>query len=46
MSKNENQPFLCTREGGLAIISINDAPWNKMTLAFMDELEILIPKLK
>jgi enoyl-CoA hydratase len=46
MSKNEIQPFLFTREGGLAIISINDAPWNKMTLAFMDELEILMPKLK
>jgi len=46
MSKSEIQPFLYTREGGLAIISINDAPWNKMTLAFMDELEILIPKLK
>lgn len=46
MSDKETQPFLYTREGGLAIISINDAPWNKMTLAFMDQLEILIPKLK
>ena len=46
MSKNEIRPFLYSREGGLAIISINDAPWNKMTLAFMDELEILMPKLK
>jgi enoyl-CoA hydratase/carnithine racemase len=46
MSKNEIKPFLYTREGGLAILSINDAPWNKMTLEFMDELETLIPKLK
>lgn len=46
MSTNEPQPFLFTREGGLAIISINDAPWNKMTLAFMDELEALMPTLK
>ncbi|WP_198147013.1 enoyl-CoA hydratase/isomerase family protein [Marinobacter psychrophilus] len=30
----------------MAIISINDAPWNKMTLELMDELETLIPKLK
>jgi len=29
MSENKIQPFLFTREGGLAIISINDAPWNK-----------------
>ncbi len=46
MSKNEIKPFLQSREGGLAIISINDAPWNKMTKAFMDQLEVLIPKLK
>lgn len=46
MSNNEKKPFLFTREGGLAIISINDAPWNKMTRAFMDELEVLVPKLK
>jgi len=43
---SETQPFLFTQEGGLAIISINDAPWNKMTLKFMDELETLIAKLK
>ena len=46
MNTNETKPFLHTQEGGLAIISINDAPWNKMTLEFMDQLEVLIPKLK
>lgn len=46
MSKSETQPFLFTREGALAIISINDAPWNKMTLKFMDDLEALIAELK
>lgn len=46
MNTNETKPFLLTQEGGLAIISINDAPWNKMTLEFMDQLEVLIPKLK
>lgn len=46
MNIHEIQPLLYSQQGGLAIISINDAPWNKMTRAFMDELEILIPKLK
>lgn len=43
---SETQPFLLTREGALAIISINDAPWNKMTRQFMDDLEVLIAELK
>jgi len=46
MDKSETQPFIFTQEGALAIISINDAPWNKMTLQFMDDLEELIAKIK
>ena len=46
MSNKNSRPFVYSQEGGLAIISINDAPWNKMSLAFMNELEIEIPKLK
>lgn len=38
--------LLFSREDGLAILSINDAPWNKMSLAFMDELEALMPTLR
>jgi enoyl-CoA hydratase/carnithine racemase len=45
-SKTENSPFLVTQEKGLTIISINRAPWNMMGLDFMDELEVLLPKLK
>jgi enoyl-CoA hydratase len=46
MSKNEFKTFIFTRQNGLVIISINDAPWNKMSMAFMDELEDLLPRLK
>ena len=34
-----NNPLLFTRRGAVAIISINDAPRNRMTLEFIDELE-------
>lgn len=33
------EPLLIERRGGVAIVSINDPPWNRMSLAFMDELE-------
>ncbi len=42
----ETKPFLIRQEKGLTIISINRAPWNMMGVDFMDELELLIPKLK
>ncbi|MEC8428582.1 MAG: enoyl-CoA hydratase/isomerase family protein [Pseudomonadota bacterium] len=42
----ETAPFLLTQEQGLAIISINRAPWNMMSMEFMDQLELLLPKLK
>ncbi len=34
-----SEPFLFERDGPVAIVSINDAPWNRMTLAFIDQLE-------
>ena len=33
------------RDGPVAIIINNDAPWNRMTLSFIDELEEVIPML-
>ena len=38
-------PLLLERRGAVAIISINDAPYNRMTLEFMDRLEILMNEL-
>lgn len=38
---NEN-PLLVTRQGGVMSLSINDAPWNRMSFAFMDALEQVI----
>lgn len=37
--------LIVERDGPVAIIINNDAPWNRMTLAFIDELEALIPEL-
>jgi enoyl-CoA hydratase/carnithine racemase len=39
------EPLLLERQGAVAIISINDAPYNRMTLEFMDRLEILVSEL-
>ncbi|MEM7098836.1 MAG: enoyl-CoA hydratase-related protein [Pseudomonadota bacterium] len=33
------EPLLLNREGNIAVVSINDAPYNKMSLAFMDLFE-------
>ena len=38
-------PLLIERDGAVATIVINDEPWNRMSLAFMDELEPLIETL-
>lgn len=40
-----NAPFLLDQQDAVVVISINDAPWNKMSVAFMDELEILVGRL-
>ncbi len=35
-------PLLTETRGAVMIITINDAPWNRMSAAFMDELETLV----
>jgi len=40
-----SEPLLFTREGAVAIISINDAPYNRMSLEFMDTLEVLVNEI-
>jgi enoyl-CoA hydratase len=37
--------LLLSRQNNVATISINDAPYNRMTLDYMDELERIIPEL-
>ena len=41
----ESPPLLLERDGRVATISINDPPWNRMSLDFMDELEGTIDDL-
>ena len=36
------EPLLFTLDDAVAIISVNDAPYNRMTLDFVDELESLV----
>jgi enoyl-CoA hydratase len=36
------RPLLCETRDAVRIVTINDPPWNRMTLAFMDELERLV----
>lgn len=40
-----SDPLTLERRGAVAIISINDAPYNRMTLEFMDKLEGLVDEL-
>jgi enoyl-CoA hydratase len=40
-----NDPLLFTRRDAVVIISINDAPRNRMTLEFIDELERLVKEI-
>ena len=37
-----SEPLLFTLDDAVAIISVNDAPYNRMTLDFVDELESLV----
>lgn len=39
------EPLLVERRGAVVIISIDDAPYNRMSLAFMDELEKTVASL-
>jgi enoyl-CoA hydratase/carnithine racemase len=44
-SGKDSPPLLLERAGYVATIIINDPPWNRMSLAFMDELEVRIAEL-
>ncbi len=37
--------LLVEKNGAVTTISINDAPWNRMSLEFMNELEVLVDSL-
>jgi enoyl-CoA hydratase len=38
-------PLVFTRQDAVAIIAINDAPYNRMTLDFIDQLEELVKQI-
>ena len=38
-------PLIVEKDGAVTTISINDAPWNRMSLEFMNELEALVEEL-
>ena len=38
-------PLLLERQDAVAIIAINDAPYNRMTLDFVDQLEELVGEI-
>ena len=42
---DDNAALTLERQDAVAIISINDAPYNRMTLEYMDELEVLVGEL-
>ncbi len=39
------EPLLLERQDAVAIIAINDAPYNRMTLEFIDQLEVLVNEI-
>jgi enoyl-CoA hydratase len=39
------EPLIVSREDAIAIVAINDAPYNRMTLEFVDALESLVGEL-
>ena len=43
--KGEGEALIVERDGAVATLLINDAPINRMTLAFMDELEVQVEAL-
>ena len=42
---NDNTHLTLERQDAVAIISINDAPYNRMSLEYMDQLEVLVGEL-
>lgn len=43
--ETDDSPLLLTRDGRVATITLNDAPMNRMSLDFIDQLEVLMPEL-
>lgn len=39
------EPLLLDRQDAVAIVSLNDAPYNRMTLEFIDALEVLVGEI-
>lgn len=44
-AQDSKVPLLVEKDGPVTTIIINDAPWNRMSLGFMNELEVLVEKL-
>lgn len=42
---SDQPPLLLDRQGAVAIISVNDAPMNRLSLEFMDEMEKVVDEL-
>jgi enoyl-CoA hydratase len=40
-----NEPLLLERQDAVAIVSINDAPYNRMSLDFIDRLEVIVDEI-
>jgi len=40
-----SEPLLYQREDAIVVLSINDAPYNRMSLEFMDALEVLVDEI-
>ena len=40
-----SQPLLFKQEGAVAVISVNDAPLNRMTLDFVNQLEEIVTRI-
>jgi enoyl-CoA hydratase/carnithine racemase len=38
-------PLLVEQDEAVTTITINDAPWNRMSFEFMDELEALVDQM-
>jgi enoyl-CoA hydratase len=45
VKKDEKPPLLVERDAGVATLIINDEPMNRMSLEFMDELEVQLVEL-
>lgn len=45
MSQDRNEPLLLDRSEGIATITINDAPINRMSVEYMDALELVVDEL-